>query len=254
MSRSLSRTRSALASKLTYANVVASLALFIALGGVSYAAVKLPKNSVGTKQIKKNAVTSAKIKNRSVLGSDLRNNTVTATQINEGTLGQVPSAAVAGTAADRFVVVKRHSSTAADNNPAVARAAATEVPIISHGQITIYAKCFTDTDNALTYSEILVKTTTDGSYANVYNNLLVGDPSLDVGLTEGNRVALSATASANNTGYDYGYGNLALGTDGVGMTFTTTVSARNGTPANPTALYTGNNACIASVDGTRVTS
>ncbi len=34
-------------SRLTYANVVASMALFVALGGVGYAAVKLPKNSVG---------------------------------------------------------------------------------------------------------------------------------------------------------------------------------------------------------------
>lgn len=254
MSSSLRKTGSSVASKLTYANVVASLALFIALGGVSYAAVKLPKNSVGAKQIKKNSVTSTKIKSRSVFGSDLRNNTVTGNQIDEASLGQVPSAASAVTAADRFAIVKRHSSTASDNNPAVARAAATEVPLISHGQITIYAKCFTDADNSLTYSEILVKTTTNGSYASVYNNLIVGDPALDIGLAESSRVALSATASANNAGYEYGYGNLALGTDGVGMTFTTTVSARNGTPANPTALYTANNACIASVDGTRVTS
>ncbi len=36
-------------SKITYANVVATLALFIALGGVSYAAVKIPTNSVGEK-------------------------------------------------------------------------------------------------------------------------------------------------------------------------------------------------------------
>src|SRR3954466_1564859 len=42
------------------------LALFIALGGTSYAAVTLPVNSVGTKQIKKNAVTKAKIKKNSV--------------------------------------------------------------------------------------------------------------------------------------------------------------------------------------------
>ncbi|MFT4049407.1 MAG: hypothetical protein QM648_06150 [Solirubrobacterales bacterium] len=52
---------SSLASKLTYANVVATLALFIALGGVSYAAVKLPANSVGEKQLKNKAVTLKKI-------------------------------------------------------------------------------------------------------------------------------------------------------------------------------------------------
>lgn len=44
--------------KLTYANVMATIAVFIALGGASYAATKLPKNSVGSKQIKANAVTS----------------------------------------------------------------------------------------------------------------------------------------------------------------------------------------------------
>lgn len=60
--------------KLTYANVVATLALFVALGGVGYAASQLPKNSVGTKQLKKNAVIAQKIANGAVtkakLGAD----------------------------------------------------------------------------------------------------------------------------------------------------------------------------------------
>jgi len=47
--------------KLTYANVMATIAVFIALGGASYAAVKLPKNSVGANQLKKEAVTPAKL-------------------------------------------------------------------------------------------------------------------------------------------------------------------------------------------------
>lgn len=55
-----------------FSNVVALAALFIALGGVSYAAVKLPKNSVGTKQIKKNAVNSKKVKNGSLLAGDFK--------------------------------------------------------------------------------------------------------------------------------------------------------------------------------------
>jgi Collagen triple helix repeat (20 copies) len=46
---------------LTYANVAASLALFLALGGAAYAATQLPKNSVGTKQLRKGAVTASKI-------------------------------------------------------------------------------------------------------------------------------------------------------------------------------------------------
>ena len=48
-------------NRLTYANVIATLALFVALGGASYAATQLPANSVGTRQIKKEAVTPAKL-------------------------------------------------------------------------------------------------------------------------------------------------------------------------------------------------
>ena len=64
-------------SRLSYANVTATLALFIALGGVSYAAVKLPKNSVGATQIKKNAVTGAKVRNSSLTGSDVKDRSLT---------------------------------------------------------------------------------------------------------------------------------------------------------------------------------
>ena len=40
---------------------VGLLALLIALGGTSYAAAKLPRNSVGSAQLKRNAVTSVKV-------------------------------------------------------------------------------------------------------------------------------------------------------------------------------------------------
>jgi len=49
---------------------VALLALFVALGGTSYAAINLPRNSVGGKHLKRNAVTSAKVKNRTLKARD----------------------------------------------------------------------------------------------------------------------------------------------------------------------------------------
>jgi hypothetical protein len=58
-------------SRLTYANVIASLALFLAMGGTGYA-LTLPKNSVGAKQLKRNAVSSKKVKNGSLLGKDFK--------------------------------------------------------------------------------------------------------------------------------------------------------------------------------------
>lgn len=51
------RLLSFLRSRLTYANVVASVALFVALGGISYAAVTLPARSVGRAQLRDGAVT-----------------------------------------------------------------------------------------------------------------------------------------------------------------------------------------------------
>ena len=43
--------------------VLSVLALFVALGGTGYAAIQIPKASVGAKQLKAKAVTSGKVRN-----------------------------------------------------------------------------------------------------------------------------------------------------------------------------------------------
>jgi hypothetical protein len=50
-----------LRDKLTYANVMATIAVFLVLGGGAYAATMLPKNSVGTKQLKNGSITPSKL-------------------------------------------------------------------------------------------------------------------------------------------------------------------------------------------------
>jgi predicted secreted protein len=57
--------------------VIALIALFVALGGTSYAAIHLPKNSVGAKQLKKNAVTGTKIKNGAVTANKINTSGLT---------------------------------------------------------------------------------------------------------------------------------------------------------------------------------
>ena len=52
----------------TYANVMSTIAVFIALGGTSYA---VARNSIGNAQLKRNAVTSVKVKDRSLRAGDL---------------------------------------------------------------------------------------------------------------------------------------------------------------------------------------
>ena len=63
---------SKLRSGLTYANVMATIAVFLALGGGAYAAFKLPNNSVGSKQLKADAVRSSKVKDGSLLAGDFK--------------------------------------------------------------------------------------------------------------------------------------------------------------------------------------
>jgi hypothetical protein len=47
--------------RLTYANVIATLALFLALNVGAYAALKIPPNSIGSAQLKNKAVTPKKV-------------------------------------------------------------------------------------------------------------------------------------------------------------------------------------------------
>jgi hypothetical protein len=67
------------------------LALFIALGGTSYAAVTLPANSVGTTQIKKNAVTSAKVKKNAVTSAKVKNGSLRQADFAAGELPAGPT-------------------------------------------------------------------------------------------------------------------------------------------------------------------
>ena len=70
----------AVRQRLTYANVVATLALFLALsGGVVWAA-----NKIGTKNLKANAVTAGKIKRNAVTSAKIRGSAVTTAKIKAG--------------------------------------------------------------------------------------------------------------------------------------------------------------------------
>ncbi len=106
----------------TYANVMSSIAVFMILGGATAVAAtkiganeikansiktgKIVKEAVTAGKIKKNAIVTAKIANGAVTGEKLAdgsvttakiaNDAVTGEKVNESTLGQVPSAASAG--------------------------------------------------------------------------------------------------------------------------------------------------------------
>jgi hypothetical protein len=107
---------------------MATVAVFIALGGGAYAAVAIPANSVGSKQLKNNSVTAKKLKNgavtktkiapNSVDGSKVKDASLTGADINLATLPKVGSAANADNAAHAGAAdnaTNAAHATAADN-------------------------------------------------------------------------------------------------------------------------------------------
>jgi hypothetical protein len=80
--------------------VIACLALAVALGGTGYAAVVLPANSVGTKQLKAGAVVGAKVKPHSLLAMNFRGGELpTGPQGPAGSAGPTGLTGAAGTPA-----------------------------------------------------------------------------------------------------------------------------------------------------------
>ncbi len=100
--------------RLTYANVMSSIAVFLVLGGgAAYAAKKVGSNeikgnSITTGKLKREAVTRGKIKKAAINSSRLSesavttpkiaNDAVTGDKVKESTLSEVPKAALAATA------------------------------------------------------------------------------------------------------------------------------------------------------------
>lgn len=72
--------------RLTYANVMSSIAVFLVIGGAT-AFAALGKNTVGSKQLKKNAVVTKKIKNNAVTTPKIKNGAVTGPKLAAGAVG-----------------------------------------------------------------------------------------------------------------------------------------------------------------------
>ncbi len=72
---------------LSFANVTSLLALFVALGGTSYAVA-----TIGTKQIKNNSVRSVDVRNGTLSSRDVKKGSLGRRAIKESSLGTVPRA------------------------------------------------------------------------------------------------------------------------------------------------------------------
>lgn len=74
--------------RLSFANVTSGVALFIALGGTSYAAITLPDNSVGTAQIRTGGVGKREIQTGAVAKAEIRTGGVGQSEIRTGAVGK----------------------------------------------------------------------------------------------------------------------------------------------------------------------
>ena len=96
----------------SYANVMSTLGVFIALGGTSYAVAKLPKNSVDSAQLKTGAVTTAKLAGGAVTKDKLAPGTSTegarGPRGAEGPAGPAGATGPGGPAGPVDVVVRKH--------------------------------------------------------------------------------------------------------------------------------------------------
>jgi hypothetical protein len=82
---------------LSYANVTATAALFVALGGTSYALISVDSdnvvnNSLRSSDLRNNSVRSRDIRDRTVLARDVRRNSLGGAVVKESALGKVPRA------------------------------------------------------------------------------------------------------------------------------------------------------------------
>jgi hypothetical protein len=94
-----------LRKRVTYANVMSTIAVFLCLGGATaVAAGTLGKNTIGQRQLKSKAVTTGKLANNAVNGSKVADGSLTGADINVGALGTVPSAVTATSAGNANTV------------------------------------------------------------------------------------------------------------------------------------------------------
>jgi hypothetical protein len=98
MSKMLDRIRHGL----TYGNVASTLALVVALGGTSYAAFSLPRNSVGHRQLQAGAVRGREVKNHSLGTADISSAVRRILRGSRGPQGHVGPAGPAGSSAIEY--------------------------------------------------------------------------------------------------------------------------------------------------------
>lgn len=130
--------------------VIACLALFVSLGGVSYGVAtgfidsrEIQNNTIRSKDVHNGTLRTQDIRNNEIRGFDIRNssiqgrdvafNTLTGVDIEESSLGKVPAATNADSAAALSTLRTFPRASLAEGAP--------PVTLVSHGPLTLTAAC-----------------------------------------------------------------------------------------------------------------
>jgi len=195
-----------LRKRLTYANVMSSIAVFLILGGATaLAAGQLAKNSVGKKQLKagavttaklkKNAVTTAKIKNNAVTGAKIKNGSVTGAKVLDGSLtGADINLATVGT-------VPTSATTEVLKGGRGTVPLGQQVTVFTHGPVSVSVKCEVPKEFPTRITaRALISSSTDNT---VFTSWEDGATNLGPGTPEDER-QLNGETWASSTG-EFGY-------------------------------------------------
>jgi hypothetical protein len=137
---------------------MATIALFVALGGTSYAVTQLPRNSVGSKQIRTNAVGATDIRKSAVRSSDIKDRSVALRDISRSTRdslrGQVGPQGPQGPAGPKAATLSAAVTAGGD----YARSVGTSTPFAGHPSTGVYSVAF-DRDLSGCYVAATISTT-----------------------------------------------------------------------------------------------
>jgi len=168
---------------LTYANVMASIAVFVSLGGGAYAATELPRNSVGTAAIRNGAVTTRNLANGTVTAEKVAAGSLTGHQIDVAQLGTVPSAGHASTAESATTATTAGHATTADSATTAGTANS--------------ATTATNADHATTSDSATNATTLDGLAPSAFQSRVSGACASNTALTQ---IHSDGSVSCTNVG------------------------------------------------------
>src|SRR4051812_46026070 len=172
--------------------IVASLALFVSLSGVSYGvatgfidsreiknnevrSIDIRNNEIRTRDLRNNEVRGIDIRNSTVQGRDIALNTVTGEDVREDTLGKVPSALLADSATTATTATTAGGVATLKIIPRTAMAeGAAPVTLATHGPLPLSARC--EPSGSESVAQLLVSTSQDDSSAGATTTLPATPP------------------------------------------------------------------------------